>query len=817
MAIRTEDTNNRHNNNETTQVLRGVGNVINAELQFFANSKKMVGTCMNCTRPQLAIIIEPIKKAFIDAKSRGVKLRYITEITRDNISVCKELMTIVDDLRHLEGIKGNFMVSDNQYLAPIILFEKGKVASQIVFSNVKELVEQEQYTFDIFWNKAIPAQDKIREIEENISIQRTQLIYGQENTTNTILQALYNTKKSWDACIESRTAPISMGNILKRGYVDARNRGVKIRYITEITKYNIQLCKEIAEVAELRHLEGIKANFGVSETEYAAGINVSQQENLVLLDHLIYSNVAKLVQQQKYIFETLWNKSIPYEQRIREIEEGVLPTRTRLLECQDEIIKEIKRLNNSANKLSICSGFGGMQLSYQYFFDSYKKILYKYREGLGLRWIINIDKDNTKLVKKFLEFGFQIKHIKNMLPMNFGVSDKEVALSIEKMEGGKITQFLISNEPLYVNHFNSVFEDLWKNGIDAAERIRDIEEGFDLDDIEVIRNPVRTQDICLDIVRSAEQELLMIFPTANAFIRQEEIGIIQLAKKAAVEKNVKVRILMPADKVTKQKVAVLKQEQQQQAQEQQHNQQNNITVDVRYIERVSEAKVTTLVVADRKVCLVMEIRDDSKTNFAKATGLSTYSNSKAGVLSYVTIFENLWIQSDLYEQLKNHDKAQREFIDIAAHELRTPIQPILGLTDIMKSKEKDPQQRELLEVTFRNAKRLQQLTEDILDVTRIESQSLHLRKQRFNLTKIISKAIEDSKNQIKQEYKKNLEIELLSTGDIFVEADRSRIYQVILNLLNNAIKFTEEDDGITITTEEKKDNNNNHIVVVSIK
>jgi Pyridoxamine 5'-phosphate oxidase len=130
MAIRTEDTNNRHNNNETTEVLRGVSNVINAELQFFANSKKMVGTCMNCTRPQLAIIIEPIKKAFIDAKSRGVKLRYITEITRDSISACKELMTIVDDLRHLEGIKGNFMISDNQYLAPIILFERGKVGGK---------------------------------------------------------------------------------------------------------------------------------------------------------------------------------------------------------------------------------------------------------------------------------------------------------------------------------------------------------------------------------------------------------------------------------------------------------------------------------------------------------------------------------------------------------------------------------------------------------------------------------------------------------------------------------------------------------------
>ena len=87
---------------------------------------------MNFTRPQLAMEIQAINKAFIDAKSRGVQLRYLTEITKDNISFCKELSSLVDELRHLEGIKGNFMVSESEYLAPVILFEKGKIASQII-------------------------------------------------------------------------------------------------------------------------------------------------------------------------------------------------------------------------------------------------------------------------------------------------------------------------------------------------------------------------------------------------------------------------------------------------------------------------------------------------------------------------------------------------------------------------------------------------------------------------------------------------------------------------------------------------------------
>jgi signal transduction histidine kinase len=165
------------------------------------------------------------------------------------------------------------------------------------------------------------------------------------------------------------------------------------------------------------------------------------------------------------------------------------------------------------------------------------------------------------------------------------------------------------------------------------------------------------------------------------------------------------------------------------------------------------------------------------------------------------------------EQLKVHDKMQNEFINIAAHELRTPIQPILSLTEVLRHKIKDTQQVDLLSIITRNAKRLQRLTEDILDVTKIESHSLKLNKERFNLSDLISSIIGDYRNHIEKD---NIAVKLLYEPNnkdniIFVEADRGRLLQVILNLLDNAIKFTKE-GTISIITEEKDGQ-----VVVSVK
>ncbi|MFZ0696972.1 MAG: sensor histidine kinase [Nitrososphaeraceae archaeon] len=158
------------------------------------------------------------------------------------------------------------------------------------------------------------------------------------------------------------------------------------------------------------------------------------------------------------------------------------------------------------------------------------------------------------------------------------------------------------------------------------------------------------------------------------------------------------------------------------------------------------------------------------------------------------------------EQLKIQEKMQKEFINVAAHELRTPIQPILGLSEILRSrvtKGTEWQGQDLLDIIIRNAKRLQRLAEDILDVTRIESQSLKLKKERFNLNQSVSQIVEEYRNQIQKagsdlvSENNKVDISLVvvpNKDDIFVEADKGRLVQVISNLLSNAIKFTRQEE-----------------------
>jgi two-component system, OmpR family, sensor histidine kinase VicK len=510
----------------------------------------------------------------------------------------------------------------------------------------------------------------------NTRSERTEVVYGTENTTNVILNFLYNAEAKMDICADSIWPSVAMGiDVFKKALINIKDRGIRSRYVTDITRYNLPYCKEAMKFGELRHLDGIKGNFAVSEKEYMASATMQEAE---LLQQVIYSNVKEVLEQQQYVFDSFWKKSVAAENRIREIEEGVAS-----------------------------------------------------------------------------------------------------------------------------------------------------------DVIEVIQNASRAKTLYFEVIKSAKEEVLVIFPTPNAFIRQEKLGVIQAIIEVSGKNNLKVRILMPAHNISEHSLRNLKR----------CDRYHNGNIDVRYIEVTSGTKATILL-ADRKLSLVMELKDDSKDTFDEAIGLSTYSNSRPGVLSYVSIFENLWKQTELYEQVKDardslaqsnkqleeaneqlkiHDKMQKEFINVAAHELRTPIQPIISSVGILRSRKGNIKVQELdnsLDTIARSAQRLKQLSSDILDVTKIESHSLDLEREQFNLNEVLSNTVEDYKKQIT---KFNIDIKLLFIPYehiIIVEADRYRIIQVISNILNNAIKFTRKRGGIVTVEAQKKNNeikNNQAVAMVSIK
>jgi two-component system, OmpR family, sensor histidine kinase VicK len=468
---------------------------------------------------------------------------------------------------------------------------------------------------------------------------------------------------------------------IKEARIKAKNRGIKFRYVTEVTTKNISYCKEMIKYfgAEIRHLDDVKGNFEISDDgkEYVATANLQEAKPL---KQLIYSNVKEIGEQQQYIFDTLWNKTNSFDEKIKEIEEGIIPEVT-----------------------------------------------------------------------------------------------------------------------------------------------------------EVIRNPHKAQELEWNLLKMATKEIQIIYSTVKAYKMQKSVGVIDYLAKLAAKNDdddgsiIKVRILTPKDSSIQESLQDLK---------------DNSNVDINYIEPKSGIIIKTILV-DKKHSLVMELKDKgysteaeekdsilSKTKTAPAIaeiGISTYSNSKPTVLSYLSIFETLWRQTELFEQLKQVDILKTEFINIAAHELRTPTQTIIGYCEMinMFPDKKD----EYINPIKRNSERLYKLTQDILDVAKIESNSLKLDIEKIELNELINETVIDFiRRPLSSINHKDVKINFNPSNNnnnnnnpspLFVYADKNRIQQVIFNLLDNASKFTEKGE-ITLSiieddAENNKDNDKYNDITIRIQ
>ena len=466
------------------------------------------------------------------------------------------------------------------------------------------------------------------------NIERTEVFYGSEDAMKILLQAMRNVKKEAVTCSDAQSAGFSMTiEPVRQGFIDFKKRGLKIRSITEITKENLEYCKQLEGYVQLRHLDGLRGNFAVSETEYVATAIINEKEPVT---ETIYSNAKAILEQHRYFFETLWNKAIPAEQRIRELEQGVE------------------------------------------------------------REFVEVITDGARATQLFVEFASSVK--------------KEAQL--------------ILSQPMVMERTRKL--GMWDLLIEAANNGAQIQ---------------------------------VISPITN----NNE----QLAKEITVRApNIKI---FPGP--------------------------------------VSTAG---MFIVDNKRYFRAEDKDPEASEVADAISVMIYSNNVNGVKSFKSLFEILWQQLEMYEKLSAHNAMQREFINIAAHELRTPIQALLGITDLIESKtdirkEKVELSRAIIEMMIRNVTRLERLSANILDASRIESNTLKLNKEVFDLNQKVLQVIDDLKITTYRE-RKNIKIVSNSISDkLEIYADKSRIFEVLSNLIRNSIRFSDEEEATIIVNVEQKE------------
>ncbi|MDQ5876395.1 MAG: HAMP domain-containing histidine kinase [Thermoproteota archaeon] len=466
------------------------------------------------------------------------------------------------------------------------------------------------------------------------NIERTEVFYGSEDAMKILLQAMRNVKKEAITCSDAQSAGFSMTiEPVRQGFIDFKKRGLKIRSITEITKENLEYCKQLGGYVQLRHLDGLRGNFAVSETEYVATAIINEKEPVT---ETIYSNAKAILEQHRYFFETLWNKAIPAEQRIRELEQGVE------------------------------------------------------------REFVEVITDGARATQLFVEFASSVR--------------KEAQL--------------ILSQPMVMERTRKL--GMWDLLIEAANN---------------------------------GAQIRVISPITN----NNE----QLAKEITVRApNIKI---FPGP--------------------------------------VSTAG---MFIVDNKRYFRAEDKDPEASEVADAISVMIYSNNVNGVKSFKSLFEILWQQLEMYEKLSAHNAMQREFINIAAHELRTPIQALLGIADLIESKtdirkEKVELSRAIIEMMIRNVTRLERLSANILDASRIESNTLKLNKEVFDLNQKVLQVIDDLKITTYRE-RKNIKIVSNSIPDkLEIYADKSRIFEVLSNLIRNSIRFSDEEEATIIVNVEQKE------------
>ncbi len=413
-------------------------------------------------------------------------------------------------------------------------------------------------------------------------------------------------------------------------------------------------------------------------------------------------------------------------------------------------------------------------------------------KGIRIRLITEITRDNLSSCKQIKKFA-EVRHLEKIIG-NFAINDLEY---FGQAQGNTFASNLIySNDGGMVKQQKYVFENLWNNAVTQHDKGSSLEVGVDPEEIKVLSDPYEIRKTYLNLINSAVSEISLIIATPNALQRNYKGGIISMLIEASEKRNVSVNLVIPTSEIDMQNdfldIKSLT---------------KNLNFRIKSIvppTRKTHLIKTTFLIVDKKSILIIDVKDDTQENFIEAVGYATYHTSKSRIESYNFIFDTVWRQADLheslreanknllysYQKLEEHDAMEKEFINIAAHELRTPSQSIIGYSELLKNLPERNKQYE--EAILRNAERLFSLVTNMLNIARIESQTMKLNKTVFDLNVKIQNVINDISQQTGLNNYDKVKIEFVPIEKVDIIADKEKIFEVFANLVNNAIKFTKQ-------------------------
>lgn len=556
----------------------------------------------------------------------------------------------------------------------------------------------------------------------------------------------------------------------------------KVSMLSDIQQSNVKSASVLLHSGiEVRHLEGIKANFGVTGKDY---VSYTQSLEKGFPKEIVWSNNPEMVAQMQDIYQKLWESAIPAEQRIRQLEAGTASYHTRVLRDPLEILAASIEMINSSNTYSVSSVSGGILYAYHQSFDQFEQVLGKARRGehRGIRWVTTVDEQSKDIVKAFINLGMQVKHIPDVPMESFGFSESEVGVTVSRLEGGGLnSSALFSNEPMYIDHYASIFAELWERGVDAQQRIKEIEEGIPEPRMRILRNHAKIEALYVALVNQAKNEILLIMPSKNSYVREIKIGVIEALNLAAM-RGVNVRMLAPDPP---------------------EDASRDSLINHKIIRQATTPNTVTVLVIDRTSSLIIEQQDDSKLDFAQAIGVATFSSRGSTVKANIRFFERMWEEVEEKERekvlLEKERKSRREaqlLQDILTHDIRNYSQVTKLSAELIHDELKDePKVNALVQSLVQSIDGMNKLLDRAKQLGKVMSE------ERPRLVPIdLRQTIETSLSLVKMGSpgKKIIDERKVLITDSDVESSSSSyvvaddlLHEVFANLYSNAVNYSE--------------------------